>query len=130
LKVWVQRNVPCELGIAERVDELMSITGKLNLRPDDHVGNAHEKKEKGNVEDCLAVTRNSAPTRTLCFDLITGALLLDDRSQPNMPEIVQATQISRAEYGDFQDWRRYKPMSCNGNPVRTHTIITTTFWMP
>jgi len=37
--------------------------------------------------------------------------------------------MDRASLDAVSQWR-YKPPVCNGSPLRTHTIITTTFWIP
>jgi TonB family protein len=37
--------------------------------------------------------------------------------------------MDRASLDALAQWR-YKPQTCNGISVRTHTIITTTFWIP
>jgi len=101
-KYWVQRNVPFEIGTVQRIDELIDISAKLRLRAEERIGKSRQKKVGGVTRDCVQVTPSGSSRRMLCFDSMAGAMVLEDRSQPGVHPIVQASQTTRAEYGDFR----------------------------
>ncbi|HEV8423443.1 MAG TPA: energy transducer TonB [Chthoniobacterales bacterium] len=104
-KYWVQRNAPFEISIVERIDELVNIAARLLVRSDEHIGDPRRKTENGTARDCVDITRNPTDSRALCFDAASGALVLDERSQPGLPPIIQSIETSRIEYADYQAWQ-------------------------
>jgi TonB family protein len=104
-KYWVQRNAPFEISVVERIDELMNVSAKLLVRPDEKIGDPQRKTENGATRDCVDIARNPTSSRTLCFDAASGALVLDDRSQPNLPPIIQSIETSRSEYANYLPWQ-------------------------
>jgi TonB family protein len=58
------------------------------------------------------------------------AVIETDGTLSNLAVVTSSrSDMNRASLDALSNWR-YKPPTCNGTPFRTHTIITTTFWIP
>jgi len=104
-KYWLQRSVPFEILRVDQLDHLLDFSSKSRVGSHEKIGKMQNKKENGLVRTCVDLNPSSGTgRRSLCFDPVSGVLVVEEDSQPQVPTIFQAFQITRSEYSDFHDW--------------------------
>jgi TonB family protein len=123
-KYWLQRNVPFEPVRVDQLDQLLNFSSKSRVGSHEKLGKMQEKKENGVVRRCVDVNRNPGlGKRILCFDPVSGALVMEEDSQPRTPTVLQPFQITRSEYSDFHDWAAHTyPYTITGFAGKTSAV--------
>jgi TonB family protein len=100
-KFWEQRNTPYEILRVNQLDQMLNISSKLRLRPQEQLGKQENKKEAGVTRGCLEISYRGAGNKLLCFDPASGGLSLEDNSSRSGSGPIIG--VSGAEYSDFHD---------------------------